>query len=185
MMVIKRISHHTLSIYLNAADLNELDITYEALDYLCPHTRRIIQQLLETALAQTGFDPEGHRLYIEAYPMEEDGCLLLFTLIDERKDREERDESAKPTLFLFPSFSALRQACALLDKALPSALYWREGRYLMALWLTNNQRSTVTEQLSPYGAPAIDSELLLAELTEHQCCLLKERAAALIDQHFS
>ncbi|MBQ8598762.1 MAG: adaptor protein MecA [Oscillospiraceae bacterium] len=185
MTVIKRISHHALSIYLNAADLRELDITYEALDYLCPHTRRIIQQLLETALAQTGFDPEGQRLYIEAYPMEEDGCLLLFTLIDEGKDKEERAESAEPTLFLFSSFAGLRQACGLLDPALPSALYWREGRYLLALWLTNSQRSAVTEQLNPYGVPAADNELLLAELTEHNCCLLKERAAALIDQYFS
>ena len=58
-MEIKRLSKKELSIYLDAADLEELGITYETLDYISPQTRLVIRQLLETGLAQTGFDPEG------------------------------------------------------------------------------------------------------------------------------
>lgn len=171
-MEIKRISAHTLSIYLDASDLNELDITYEALDVLCPHTRLVIRQLLETALAQTGFDPEGGRLLIEAYPVEEEGCLLLFTL--SQTEQEERVRSAGPTLFLFSSFDLLRRACRQLDPKLPSTLYWQKGQYILAL----------QGQDCPLGAPAADSELLLAELKEHDCCLLQKRAVLLLNQYF-
>ncbi len=171
-MEIKRISSRTLSIYLDASDLDELDITYEALDILCPHTRLVLRQLLETALAQTGFDPAGGRLLIEAYPVEE-GCLLLFTLA--QTEQEERVRSAGPTLFLFSSFDLLRQACRQLDPTVSSALYWQKGQYILAL----------QGQVCPLGAPATDSELLLAELNEHDCCLLKEQAVLLLNQYFN
>ena len=172
-MEIKRISSHTLSIYLNAADLSELDITYEALDVLCPHTRLVIRQLLETALAQTGFDPDGGKLLIEAYPVEEDGCLLLFTLSHAKQ--EDRVRSVEPTLFLFSAFDPLRQACHHLDPKLPSALYWQNGKYILSL----------QEQSCPFGQSAADSELLLAELQEHDCCLLKENAVSILNQYFN
>lgn len=172
-MEIKRISSHTLSIYLDADDLNELDITYEALDVLCPHTRLVIRQLLETALAQTGFDPEGGKLLIEAYPVEEDGCLLLFTLA--QSEQEDRVRPTGPTLFLFSSFDSLRQACRQLDPKFPSALYWQKGQYILALQGQN----------CPAGTSVADSELLLAELKERDCCLLKENAVSLLNQYFN
>ena len=172
-MEIKRSSKNKLSIYLDAADMEELDITYEALDVLCPRTRRVFRQLLETALAQTGFDPDGGRLLIEAYPVEDGGCLLLFTLADQ--DKEERVRSAEPTLFLFSSFDLLLKACHQLDSSLPSALYWQKEQYSLALYGQN----------CPSGTPANDSELLLAELQEHDCCLLKENAVARLNQHFN
>ena len=172
-MEIKRISAHTLSIYLDASDLDELDITYEALDVLCPHTRLVIRQLLETALAQTGFDPKGERLLIEAYPVVDEGCLLLFTLAQVKQ--EDRVRSAEPTLFLFSSFDLLRQACRQLDPLLSSALYWQNGQYILAL----------QGQTCPLGAAAADSELLLADLVENDCCLLKENAVSLLNQYFN
>lgn len=172
-MEIKRSSKHKLSIYLDAADMAELDITYEALDVLCPHTRRVFRQLLETALAQTGFYPNGGRLLIEAYPVEDGGCLLLFTLADQ--DKEERVGSAEPTLFLFSSFYLLRQACRQLNPSLPSALYWQNGKYVLAL----------RGQHCPEGVPIQDSQLLLAELKEHNCILIQENAVALLNQHFN
>lgn len=183
-MEIKRISQHGLSIYLDAADLEELGITYEALDYLCPHTRLVIRQLLETALAQTGFDPEGHRLLIEAYPVEEDGCLLLFTLSGLEPDREERAESTEPALFLFSSFALLLDGARRLDAALPSALYWQEERYILALWLRESQLPQICEALADYAAPAADSELLLSELQEHDCCLLSQSALEQLKRYF-
>lgn len=179
-MEIKRISQHGLSIYLNAADLEELGITYEALDYLCPHTRLVIQQLLETALAQTGFDPAGHRLLIEAYPVDEDACLLLFTL----SDKEERAESTEPTLFLFSSFELLRQGCRQLKLTPPSALYWQKNQYILALWLEDCQLPQAREQLAPFSGVAADSFLLLAELKEHDRCLLAQSALEKLRRYF-
>ncbi|MBP1582010.1 MAG: adaptor protein MecA [Oscillospiraceae bacterium] len=173
-MEIRRISSRAISIYLNAADLEELDITYDSLDMICPHTRNVIRQLLECALAQTGFDPGEQHLLIEAYPLE-DGCLLLFTL----KEKENRVAPAGPTLILFSSFDRLCQACHQLEEAPPSALYWQDDHYILALWSSKD-----FEPLYSFGYPAADSELLLAELQEKDCLLLKEQAVAQLQQWF-
>ena len=171
-MEIRRISPQALSIYLDVTDLEELDISYEALDVLCPHTRRVIAQLLETALAQTGFHPGDSHLLIEAYPVEEDGCLLLFTLTDFQT--EERAESPEPTLYLFSSFDELRHFCRQLKGSFSSALYWHNGQYLLSL----------AGNPLPDGNKAADSALLLAELQEHDCCLLAEQAVEKLRQYF-
>ena len=172
-MEIRRISPQALSIYLNDADLDELDISYEALDILCPHTRLVIRQLLETALAQTGFDPGDRHLLIEAYPVEEDGCLLLFTLSDTHKN--DRAESAEPTLYLFSDFKELRHFCRQLAAA-SSALYWQDGQYILSL---------AGVSPLPEGRKAADSALLLAELQEHDCLLIRENAVEKLNQAFN
>ncbi len=182
-MEIKRTSHHSLSIYLLAADLEELGITYDSIDHRNLRTRLAIQQLLETALAQTGFDPQGHQLLIEAYPVEDDGCLLFFTLSD-LIHKEERARSAEPTLFLFSTFEQLCQACHSLTEAPPSALYWQNGQYILSLNLTAEQLQK-TKKISDFqGKIAADSTLLLAELQEQKCCLLPEKAVQQLCQYF-
>lgn len=171
-MEIRRIPPHSLSIYLDAADLEELDISYEALDIICPHTRRVIGQLLETALAQTGFHPGDSHLLIEAYPVEEDGCLLLFTLTDQPK--EEGPDTAEPSLFLFGDFQELLQTCRNID-AKHSALYWQDGQYVLELRAASPL---------PSGRKAADSALLLAELKEHDRCLIPEKALEKLREFF-
>jgi len=182
-MEIKRTSHHSLSIYLLASDLAELGITYDSIDHHNLRTRLAIQQLLETALAQTGFDPEGHKLLIEAYPVEDDGCLLFFTLSD-LIHKEERVRSAEPTLFLFSSFGQLCQACHSLTITPPSALYWQDGQYILVLTINAEQLISIKKQLSPQGQPAADSSLLFADLQEQERCLLPERAIEQLRQYF-
>lgn len=182
-MEIKRTSHHSLSIYLLASDLEELGITYESMDHRSLRTRLAVQQLLETALAQTGFDPQGHQLLIEAYPVEDDGCLLLFTLSD-LIHKEERVRSIEPTLFLFSSFRQLCQTCHRLKEQPPSALYWQDGQYILSLMLSAEQLTSLKKLLTAQGKMAADSALLLAELQEHDGCLLPERAIEQLCQYF-
>lgn len=172
-MEIKRIASHKVSIYLDATDLEYLGITYESFDTLCPHSRCVIQQLLETALAQTGFDPQGHHLLIEAYPLE-DGCLLFFSFSPTAEQGKARIRSSELTLCLFPNFEQIVIFCRQIPSATPSALYWHQGQYILEL------------QQPPASAVCIaeDSELLLAELKEHRCCLLPEQAVDKIQRYF-
>ncbi len=171
-MEIRRISSQVVSIYLDPEDMEELDISYDALDILCPHTRRVLRQLLECALAQTGFDPDkGERLLIEAYPLEEGACLLLFTLRPEEEPTIE-----KQRLLLFSDLAAAAALCRQLEE-LPSALYWREGQYILAI---------VGEVVLPDEVfIAEDGELLLAELEEQHCVLIPQDAIRKLRENFS
>lgn len=182
-MQISRLSKNCLSIYLNAADLNEFGITYENLDILSPQTRTVIKKLLENALSQTGFEAEGQRLLVEAYPVEDDACLILFTIC-EAVESEEWAESAEPTLFLFNSFTSLIAACRELKNSIPSSLFWHKNQYILVLWILPSQYDNICEQLLKFAKVPSDSQLLLAELQEENSVLIKENAVKILSANF-
>ena len=66
---------------LSPFDMNELDITYEEMDYSDIETRRVIWTILEKVRESTGcdVDPSG-RLVIEAAADADGGCILCFTV---------------------------------------------------------------------------------------------------------
>lgn len=71
---------------LSVNDMNELDITYEEMDYSNIETRRVIWTVIDRIRETSGFDidPSGN-LLIEAVADSEGGCVLCFTIPDRRK----------------------------------------------------------------------------------------------------
>ena len=71
---------------LTKQDMQELDITYEAMDYSTIETRRVIWTVLGEAGKHLGreLDP-SRRMIIEASPKCEGGCTLTFTILDGRR----------------------------------------------------------------------------------------------------
>ncbi len=187
-MEIKRISPKVLSIYLDENDMEELDITYGGFNIFCPHTHRVLQQLLECALAQTGFNPEtAERLAIEVYPIEDDACLLLFTLISSEDSssgisRKERVEASAPTLLYFSDFQEVVNFCRKLSQSqqkTDSELYWKQGRYILVL---KDDITTLPACSASYNLD--DKELLLAELHEQKLILIPEKAVQKLLEYF-
>lgn len=182
-MEIKRISPTRMTIALDAADLRELGVTYESLDYLCPQTRLAIRQLLETAHAQTGFSADGHRLLIHAQPLEAGGCLLTFTLME-----PEPAEPVAPAVFAFSSFEELAAACTRVQRQYGglvknSSLYRWEGQYLLAVETSGPEHGPAEDLLSQYGRQLQDG-LLPPALEEHGQLLRRPDAVSVIARYF-
>lgn len=71
---------------LSVRDMNELDITYEEMDYSNIETRRVIWTVIDRIRETSGcdIDPSGN-LLIEAVADSEGGCVLCFTIPEKRK----------------------------------------------------------------------------------------------------
>ncbi len=80
-MDIQPIGTNKFIITLSSDDLNELDITYDSMDYSNIETRRVIWTILDLVRQSTGrdIDPSGN-LLIEAAPTDGGGCVLMFTI---------------------------------------------------------------------------------------------------------
>ncbi len=80
-MDIQPIGNNKFIVTLSCNDLNELDITYDAMDYSNIETRRVIWTILDLVRQSTGrdIDPSGN-LLIEAAPSASGGCILMFTV---------------------------------------------------------------------------------------------------------
>ena len=181
-MEIKRISDSSLTISLDARDLQELDVACEDFDCLCPHTRKVIGQLLETALAQTGFAPGDKELLFEASPLPEGGCTLHFTLLEPCCQGQ--------TVFFFSSFDRLCDACnrtyrQYSHRLFHSSLYWYPGYYILMVQTLDGDSGPAQALLSQYGTESRGHPLLSAALREHGRCLMEDGAVDALCRDFS
>lgn len=80
-MQINSPAENRIIVELTAQDMQELEITYEEMDYSTIETRRVIWTVLDAAGKALGrnFDPSG-KMIIEAMPHSSGGCTLCFTL---------------------------------------------------------------------------------------------------------
>lgn len=97
-------SEGKITVALSNEDMNELDITYDELDYSNIETRRVIWTLLDKAGQQLGkCINTDSKLLIEAAPLNEGGCVLHFTFLPvndpKSKKRLVMKKEADPILF--------------------------------------------------------------------------------------
>lgn len=109
-----------LRIELNKADLVQLDITYDQIDYRDSHTREVLSDLLGRVGAKDTFGSRADRTLIEVYPTDGGGCVIYFTALqmgeDERPPRM-RKLILEPTVFRIGTAGDVLSALAALKAA--------------------------------------------------------------------
>jgi len=137
-MQIDVLSQNTLKLTLSRLDMFDLDINYESLSGKNPDTKRLLSNVLSTVKLDksAGVDFSGERLFVEAFPRPDGGCMLYIScLTDENaqrrapsspvKSRVHREQPApvksglrrkKPILCRFSSINMLSGACCALAK---------------------------------------------------------------------
>lgn len=134
-------AENKIIVELSAADMQELDIDYEQMDYASVNTRRVIWALLEKAGAELGWDIDpSRRMLIEAVPEMRGGCMFCFTLLEGEQGVALRVKSQngpeEKRVFCFENENALLDALGAVQKH-PSAhikgrLFCENGAYRLA-----------------------------------------------------
>ena len=85
-MTFHPISKNKIVAELTKQDMQELDITYDQMDYSNIETRRVIWTVLEKLRQFSGrdIDPSGN-LLIEAVAGRDGGCVLCFTVSEQER----------------------------------------------------------------------------------------------------
>ncbi len=176
-----------LKILLASDDMTKLDITYDQLDYKDADTRRVILELLGRARTQTGFDASYGKLFIEAFPDIEGGCILYFSLVNreepsgKKKLRIKSSPSAAPIIYEFPSMDTLLHAAAALHAQCGSFIYkntlYRIGTgYRLLVYPFDKYDNTVRMVLNEFGKFTGDGLLCASFTAEHGKPLIENLA---------
>lgn len=132
-MKVTMLCEDKIKITFGREELRRRGITYDSLSYGSAVTRRVLKEALRRAEKEVGFDWQGGRLFLEAYPEEEGGCVVLVTRLAEEEE-EEQPAPRKNAIRLFAFDSADDLLDALRAGALCEGmgeLYLFEGRYLL------------------------------------------------------
>jgi hypothetical protein len=115
---IEAIGENKIIICLSSGDMEDLDITYEDMDYSNIETRRVIWTILAQARQTLGrdIDPSG-KMLIEAIPRESGGCEIHFTVAfaDTENGSPISKEAPQPLVCEFENASDLIDAARFLS----------------------------------------------------------------------
>jgi len=184
-MRIEAITGRKIVVELSREDMEQLDITYEALDYACVDTRRVIWVILDRVRENTGcdIDPSG-QLLIDAMPRPAGGCILFFTIkgsggseafggcVSERVLRKQEQLAA---VFEFECVNALLDCACAYARALHSdnerlfsagALYTNGPRWRLLL-SPAQELSRVLQFFSEYARFCGEDSFAADQTREH------------------
>ncbi|MCL2071647.1 MAG: adaptor protein MecA [Oscillospiraceae bacterium] len=113
-MQIDVLSQNTLKLTLSRLDMFDLDIKYESLSGKNPDTKRLLSHVLRTVKhdKSAGVDFTGERLFVEAFPRPDGGCMLYISCLIEGG---ENDNASNPD----SKENAERRTVRLSAKSMP------------------------------------------------------------------
>lgn len=181
-LTIEQLDQQTIKVTLSPCDMDGYELTYEEMDYNCPNTRRVILKLLQEIKTETKLDLSRGKLFIEAFPYEEGGCILYINVINGLEGRQRRRAGLNtPLAFSFDSLETLGGACASLcgnysHLILKSALYREGEHYLLLLYSFFKMDDKLAAIVCEFGRYQGKGERIAARAAEHAHCLLPEKA---------
>jgi len=116
-MQIDVLSQNTLKLTLSRLDMFDLDIKYESLSGKNPDTKRLLSHVLRTVRLDksAGVDFSGERLFVEAFPRPDGGCMLYISCLEEASHSSANSSSHTS------SQATERKAVRLAAKAVPAS----------------------------------------------------------------
>lgn len=181
-----------LKVTLSAADLSELGVSYDSLDYTDPASRQLLLSLLEQGKERTGFLARKSRLYIEVFPSEDGGCIIFYTRLRSGQHPPGLGESAGPeaVVFAFDDAETLLRAATGVwarcgHRIYKSALYLLEGGYRLILYPLDYADGLSVLFLSEFARKVGEGEILAAFVEEHGSPIIEDRALDTLVRYFS
>jgi negative regulator of genetic competence, sporulation and motility len=165
-----------ISVTLSKEDMHELDITYDEMDYSNIETRRVIWTILDEAKRILGkpIKTDG-KLLIQVSPVEDGGCLLLFTptpaLESNSKKHLIMKKDAEPLLFrafdsnaLIDSIVLLKKTSQMLKAFEPFELH---NKFYIIIYPKTTFSETIEFSLCEFGETEVGNKKGISELYEY------------------
>lgn len=192
-MKIEQIDRQTIKVILSPLDMDRFDLTYEEMDYKDPNTKRVILELLHRIKQETDLDLNDGRLFVEAFPYLNGGCVLYICTVSGELPPKSRTVQKRtsgfntPLVFGFKSLELLSAACEHLvlqynHIILKSALYLYETEYRLLIYSYFKLDDRLIALVSEYGRYIGKGAVPSSVVKEHAKCLLDSGAIETISE---
>lgn len=165
-----------ITVALSVKDLDELDITYDEMDYSNIETRRVIWTILDEARRTLGkpINTDG-KLLIEASPLDDGGCLLSFTAMPfceaKGKKRLIMKKNSEPIVFCALDENAFLDALKVLslhkNGIMKKEAYSLNGKYHLVIYPKTTFNAGIFHILSEFGDTFTPPKVEISRLYEH------------------
>lgn len=188
---IELLDDKTVKVLLSKVDMTAYNLSYEEMDYKNPQTKRIILKLIEEIKKEVKINLSTGKLFIEAFPYADGGCILYVNLLDAGKADALSQKKLKPgfdtpLIFVIDDLNYLgvlsnRLVTRYSHIILKSALYLWESNYYLLLYTYFKMDSEIIKLIGEYAKLYGKGNVQSAIVKEHAKELITNDAIAMLD----
>lgn len=178
-MLIEIISESTVKVTLSKSDMEDYAVSYEELDRKNPETRQLLLELIDIIEEEKSLDLCAEKLFVEAFPQSDGGCLLYISIIDSNLKR--KNNLYNEIVCTVPDTESLIALCKQLYQFYchlfrKSELYRDSDSFRLIIHTFSKSDRKIRMLLSEYGT-ILGASPVLSELTrEHGELILEDNA---------
>ncbi len=149
------ISRDTVKITLSEADMREYSLCTEAIELRTAEARRSLSKMLRKMKLFPGYKPD--RLFLEAFPASDGGCVLYVSGLYEENQAESTCESA--IMCCLESLDDLAQLCYTIERAElqeKTCVYHGHGGYILVSLSEKDEYFALRHIFSEFGRVSTD-----------------------------
>ena len=182
---IELVDQKTVKITLDENDLDEMALSFHDTEGAPLETKRAVLSLISKIKEETELDLTGGKLFIEAFPDANGGCVLYVNVIDRGHGglhtQKTNLEFNSPLMFRFKDLSSLLGASERLFTQYShlirkSSLYLLDQEYFLALHSFLKTDDKLIKLLSEYGHYFGKGDIKLSFIKEHARPLIEDAA---------
>jgi len=178
-LTIEIISTNTVKITLSEGDMLDYDINYERLDRKNPETKRLLIELLEAVRDEKNIDLCSEKLYVEAFPQNNGGCLLYISILNDRL--KPKVELYSELICEISDLNNLLPLCSRIFKGFShiirtSELYFDGKIYRLIINTLPKTDKKICNLLNEYGNLIGKGEIIGASTREHFDTIIEKDA---------
>lgn len=182
---IELVDQKTVKITLDENDLDEMALSFHDEDGATSETKRAVLSLITKIKEETELDLTGGKLFIEAFPDANGGCVLYVNVIDRSRGglyaKKTNMEFNSPLIFRFIDLKSLLGACERLfgqysHLIRKSSLYLLDQEYFLTLYSYLRTDDKLIKLLSEYGKYFGKGDVKLSFIEEHARCIIEDAA---------
>lgn len=188
---IELLDDKTVKVLLSKVDMTAYNLSYEEMDYKNPQTKRVILKLIEEIKKEVKINLSTGKLFIEAFPYADGGCILYVNLLDAGKADALSQKKLKPgfdtpLIFVIDDLNYLgvlsnRLVTRYSHIILKSALYLWESNYYLLLYTYFKMDSEIIKLIGEYAKLYGKGNVQSAIVKEHAKELITNDAIAMLD----
>ncbi len=174
-MKIEADGEEKISVTLTEADMQELDITYEEMDYSNIETRRVIWTILDEARRVLGKNIDiDNRLLVQVSPADCGGCIIRFTQSNVKANisgkRLIMKKDCEPILFRALDTDSFIECMGILDEIRASSqsveLFRFDDEYYAVIKPKSSYTDNILMRLCEYGDVSLSQKREICRLYE-------------------
>ncbi len=189
-MIIEIISSNTIKIILNENDMSLYDISFDKLDRSNPETKRLLIDLIDNIKDEKNIDLSSERLFVEAFPKDDGGCLLYLSILNSNVKVTPEKSSLYITLICkIDSPEVLLEVTSKIYEMFNhilhnSELYYSDGTYQLILQIFKKADKKLRTILGEFCQISGNSEIEASAIREHYTCIFPINAIEEISRKY-